>query len=115
MVGEPKNRRVTSRLPKLSDNPEGGPQKVYGVIFTCTVTRMVHLELVGDMTTINFLRALRRFISEKDKPDDITCDNGPQMLLAEVILKMHIEACLEDQEVLNFTAQNGIRWIQQTR
>ncbi|TKR59896.1 hypothetical protein L596_029504 [Steinernema carpocapsae] len=74
MVGEPKNRRVTSRLPKLSDNPEGGPQKVYGVIFTCTVTRMVHLELVGDMTTINFLRALRRFISEKDKPDDITCD-----------------------------------------
>ncbi|XP_075535194.1 uncharacterized protein LOC142570735 [Dermacentor variabilis] len=34
----------------------------YIVIFTCAVTRAIHVELVIDMSTANFLMAYRRFI-----------------------------------------------------
>lgn len=34
---------------------KGQPVKVYIALFTCAVTRAVHLELVSDQTTENFL------------------------------------------------------------
>ena len=37
--------------------------KVYGAIFTCLVTRAIHVELVSDLTTDKFFMAFRRFIS----------------------------------------------------
>ncbi|GBM14578.1 hypothetical protein AVEN_34987-1 [Araneus ventricosus] len=39
--------------------------KQYILLITCAVTRSVHLELVGDMTTDTFLLAFRRFISRR--------------------------------------------------
>ena len=38
-------------------------QKVWVCLFTCLVVRAVHLDLILDMTTEEFLLALRRFIS----------------------------------------------------
>ncbi|GFW85048.1 integrase catalytic domain-containing protein [Trichonephila clavipes] len=51
----------------------GGPlytkdeNKHYIVLFTCAVTRALHLELVNNLTTETFLLALRRFISRRVK------------------------------------------------
>lgn len=36
--------------------------KSYIALFTCAVTRAVHLELVSDLSTKNFILALRRFL-----------------------------------------------------
>ncbi|GFW81170.1 integrase catalytic domain-containing protein [Trichonephila clavipes] len=44
-----------------------GTRKSYVSLFTCAVTRAVHLELVSDMSTKCFLLALRRFLSRRDK------------------------------------------------
>lgn len=50
--------------------------KSYIGIFVCFTTKAVHLELVGDLTSNNYLLALRRFISRRGKPTHIFSDNG---------------------------------------
>lgn len=50
--------------------------KVYVAIFICLATKAIHLELVGDLTSNNFILALRRFISRRGQPQDIYSDNG---------------------------------------
>lgn len=50
--------------------------KAYICIFVCFVTRAVHLELVGDLTSEAYLLALNRFISRRGKPLEIYSDNG---------------------------------------
>ncbi|KRY86551.1 hypothetical protein T4D_6470 [Trichinella pseudospiralis] len=49
--------------------------KTYVCVFTCMVVRAIHLELVMDMSTNSFLRALRRFISRWGRPKLIQSDN----------------------------------------
>lgn len=50
--------------------------KVYIILFVCFSTKAVHLELVGDLTSNNFLSTLRRFVSRRGKPKHIYSDNG---------------------------------------
>lgn len=50
--------------------------KVYILLFICFTTKAVHIELVGDLTSHNYLSALRRFMSRRGKPSYIYSDNG---------------------------------------
>jgi hypothetical protein len=49
--------------------------KTYAIIFTCLVTRAVHIELVYDMSTLEFLNAFERFIATRGMVQHIVCDN----------------------------------------
>ena len=40
--------------------------KAYVCVFICFSTKAVHLELCADLTTTEFMEALRRFVGEKD-------------------------------------------------
>jgi hypothetical protein len=46
-------------------------KKVWICLFTCMITRAIHLEIVGDMTTVSFLNCLRRFIATRGTPQEI--------------------------------------------
>ena len=50
--------------------------KVWIVIFTCTLTRALHLEIMQDMSTEQFLLAFRRFISRRGSPNLVISDNA---------------------------------------
>ena len=50
-------------------------RKVYFALFTCCVTRAVHLELVEDLLVETFKRCLRRFIGRRGIPALIVSDN----------------------------------------
>ncbi|PFX27139.1 hypothetical protein AWC38_SpisGene8168 [Stylophora pistillata] len=50
--------------------------KRYGYLFTCLVTRAVHLEIAPSLETDSFIMALRRMMARRGKPRNIYSDNG---------------------------------------
>ena len=58
------------------DNERANVLKVYVLLLTCANTRAIHLELTNDLQTPSFLRALRRFISRRGRPELNISDNA---------------------------------------
>ncbi|CAL1270294.1 unnamed protein product [Larinioides sclopetarius] len=83
--------------------------KQYILLITCAVTRSVHLELVGDMTTDTFLLAFRRFISRRGLCSVVISDNARTFKRAELEIKL-IWNVLNHPDVKNFYSSNGIKW-----
>lgn len=61
-----------------------GPLKIFGVaqsdkmwicLYTCCVTRAVHIDVVPDMSTDTFIRSLKRFCARRGTPIVIVSDN----------------------------------------
>ncbi|KHJ84426.1 hypothetical protein OESDEN_15860 [Oesophagostomum dentatum] len=77
-----------------------GQGKCYGSIITCMVAKLIHLELVSDLSTIAFIQMLRRFFARRGVPATITSDNSPTFLLGEKILKECVEAAKRDPVVV---------------
>ncbi|GFQ97106.1 integrase catalytic domain-containing protein [Trichonephila clavata] len=73
--------------------------KQYILLITCAVTRSVHLELVGNMTTDTFLLAFRRFIARRGLCSLVISDNARTFKRAELELQQmwkvlnHAEIC----------------------
>jgi len=57
-------------------------EKPYGCLFTCLVTRAVHLEMTKSLETDSFINTLRRFIARRGPPSDIYSDNGTNFVEA---------------------------------
>ncbi|GFR21277.1 integrase catalytic domain-containing protein [Trichonephila clavata] len=91
----------------VKDNQE--THKSYVSLFTCAVTRAVHLELVSDMSTKCFLLALRRFLARRGNCKVIYSDNARTFKAAERELA-YFANILKDSEFQNFVADKGIHW-----
>lgn len=50
--------------------------KGYVCVFVCFVTRAIHLELVSDVSTAQFLQALRRMVARRGPVAELWSDNG---------------------------------------
>ena len=57
-------------------------KKVWGVIFNCTVTRAMFIDLTEDYGTDSILQTLRRFICIRGCPSEIQSDQGSQLIAA---------------------------------
>lgn len=57
--------------------------KRYGVIFTCMVSRAVHLEVPNSLETDACINAIRCFISRRGQVVNIRSDNGTNFVRAE--------------------------------
>lgn len=51
-------------------------RKRYGALFTCLISRGVHIEIANSLETDCFINALRRFITCHGPMHEIRCDNG---------------------------------------
>ena len=56
-------------------DPTYGTDKVYIALFSCCVSRALHLDLVRDLSTQEYLRCLRRFSAHRGTPALIVSDN----------------------------------------
>ena len=74
--------------------------KVYVYLFTCAVSRAVHLEIVTNLSVETFLLAFRRFSSRKSLPKILISDNAlTYMAAAEELLTtiiVEVKAMLND-------------------
>lgn len=61
--------------------------KGYVCVFVCFVTRAIHLELVSDESTAQFMQALRRMVDRRGPVREIWSDNGTNFVGANNELK----------------------------
>lgn len=87
--------------------------KGYMCIFVCFVTKAVHIELVGDLSSSSFLNCLKRFVSRRGLCSKIYSDNGTNFVGANNELKNLYETLVKferDEKVIDYCAQQGIDW-----
>ncbi|XP_052751531.1 uncharacterized protein LOC128200852 [Galleria mellonella] len=80
-------------------------EKRYVALFTCLVTRAVHLELVHSLSIDASIMSLRRFIGRRGVPTEIWSDNGTAFVGANHLLKS-----LYGAEMELFAANECISW-----
>ncbi|XP_028416058.1 uncharacterized protein LOC114539642 [Dendronephthya gigantea] len=62
-------------------------KKAYIALFSCCVTRAIHLELVRDLSAETFLCCMRRFAARRGMPSLIVSDNAKTFKAAERAVK----------------------------
>lgn len=83
--------------------------KYYILLFTCAVTRGIHLELTKDLTAKSFLLAFRRFVSRRGLCSVIYSDNARTFKAADAELKKMWQV-LNNPDVKNYYSAKGIQW-----
>ena len=83
-----------------------GEIKSYICLFTCAVTRAIHLEVVTDLTERSFLQAFRRFASRRSLPRLMVSDNASTFIAGAEELKQLFQSPSLKEE---FT-RRGVEW-----
>ena len=84
--------------------------KLYGCLFTCLVTRAVHLEIAHSLETDHFIMALRRMMARRAKPRNIYSDNGTNFVGAERELKECLDG-MNQAKISDTLSQDRIQWF----
>ena len=87
-----------------------GTNKSWVCLFTCLVTRAIHLELMKDMTAEEFLLGFRRFISVRGTPVEIISDNALQFKSASKVLESAWRQLTKCEDVQSYVSNSGIKW-----
>ena len=93
-------------LDPLHVRSKGNATKCYIYLFTCAVTRAVHLEVVSDLTEKSFLQASRRFTSRKSLPYHMISDNASTYLAAADELKQ----LFQSPSLKDSLTRQGVEW-----
>ncbi len=81
-------------------------KKVYIALFTCAITRAIHLELVADNSCETFIRAFRRFVSRRSCPRIMMSDNSTTFVSsAQFLYKLK-----EDKRMKAVLNENRCEW-----
>lgn len=88
-----------------------GAKKVWICLFTCLVVRAVHLEIIQDMTTEEFLLCFRRFIAQRGLPNVVISDNARQFKAANQLIDSVWKNVTHCEDVQNYASDAGTKWI----
>lgn len=112
----PKDRIIKSQPFEITGVDFAGPfymktqncmTESYIALFTCAVTTAVHF--VSDLSTENFLLALKRFISRRGLCKMIYSDNAKTFKRADQDLK-ELWKSIQDPQLQEFFSEKGITW-----
>ena len=112
----PEDRTTVSRAFEVIGLDFAGPLKykegkksqgnAYLAIFTCSLSRAVHLESIASLETDNFITCLKRFIARRGRPGVIYSDNGGIFIKAEKWLRQ----LRDDERLHGLLEQHEIKW-----
>ena len=100
------NTGVDFAGPLYVKNSGGGQSKVWIALYTCCVTRAIHLELVPDISAPAFIRSFKRFSSRRGLPALILSDNGKTFEAAA----REIKSVVSSPEVQRYFSGVGVDW-----
>jgi hypothetical protein len=94
----------------IKENINSEMKKIWVCLFTCLITRAIHLELVYDMSAQSFLMCLRRFVATRGTPSEIISDNAQQFKLSKDVLKRVCGDVLQSDLIQNYVSGEKIKW-----
>ena len=83
-----------------------GECKAYICLFTCASTRVIHLEIVTDLSAETFLLAFRRLFGRRSLPSIVLSDNASTYLVATE----ELETLLESDDIEENLGHQGVDW-----
>ena len=84
--------------------------KRWAALFSCHVTRAVHIEVVKEMSASSFINALKRFTAIRGQAKEYRSDRGTNFIGA--VDPLQIDAInVEDSPVRDFLYSRGTVWI----
>ncbi|CAJ0570784.1 unnamed protein product, partial [Mesorhabditis spiculigera] len=82
------------------------------LLITCTVTRLIHLEISEDLTALAFIQSFKRFCSRRGVPAKVFADNGSNFRLGAQILAPEQPASGDfAQKIGSFMDNSGISFV----
>ena len=81
-------------------------KKAYLVLYGCSLTRAVHLEILRSMEVVEFIPSLKRLIARRGRPKVVYSDNAKTFKAADKWLK----TAQKDEKLHQFLADNGLEW-----
>ena len=85
---------------------ENNPKKAYLVLYGCSLTRAVHLEVLQSLELNDFLHSLKRLIARRGRPRLIYSDNAATFKAAEKWLRR----VQRDEQFNSFLTDRKIEW-----
>lgn len=85
-------------------------KKYWVVIFTCLVVRAIHLEILKDMSALEFLNSFRRFVGRRGVPKIVVADNAPQFKVVEGIFQCCWRRFASAEITSRYYAEHEIQW-----
>ena len=80
--------------------------KAYVLLYACSLTRALFLDLLPNLETKEFLASFKRFIARRGRPQKVYSDNGRTFVGAAQWIKQ----VMQDEKFQNFLAYQGIKW-----
>ena len=90
----------------VRDMVTSATRKVWICLYTCCVTRAVHLDIVPDMTAQAFIRCFKRFTSRRGFPVRIVSDNAKTFKAAARM----VAATLKTSIVKDYLGNVSVKW-----
>ncbi len=85
-------------------------EKRYVAVFTCMVTRAIHLEPVTSLHADSFIAALERFVNRRGCPTTIYSNNGTNFVAAEKEIRLIFNFIVKQDVIRTFTETRHISW-----
>ena len=84
--------------------------KCYVALFICMATKVIHLELVSNVTSEAFIATLKRFIARRGFRDHLYSDNGSNSVGENRELKEFLKSEEFLRQVHNYAAKTQFQW-----
>ena len=88
---------------RVSKQREG---KAYVLLYACSLTRGVYLDLLPNLETAECLTSIKQFIARRGRPERIYSDNGRTFVGAAKWMR----AVMKDERLQNYLSTNEIKW-----
>ena len=81
-------------------------KKAYILLYSCSLTRAVYLDLLPDLSIEEFIRSFEGLVARRGRPRKVYSDNAKTFVAAEKWVK----TVMKDEKLQHWLSRNDIKW-----